>query len=605
MPGTVAVQQQLDAAKQQRAADFTDLLEAVSQSQTFVPVGKTLTQKQIRAMTSQPSPHVGGLAGATTASKPRHAAARREVKDPYSGYRLGTSHSAAGMSTGPSAGAYAASTGLCGTSLPSRGGTPHMRSRAEQYGSMGEYRPMDDFEGSPRSRSLVHLDVLPPSLSRPRIHMSALGATVAPSGLGARGDAELGEEEEALLVKDLEREEAKRVVAPRRVEAPGSLTASFCGDNMMASTASESKLVKSASTSSMFYMPSAYQGGSKAAMHLNGLVPPEANDALMRVRAEERRKERHGSNASMAIKMSPAPAKYSSIASRLASPMEFLHSSFSGAPGAALLPSSSMAAKPSYPYNHHQASTHRQVPLSSQSLGTPYAGALLGNAATPFFSSAQTPGVEDTTFRGPGGPVGQRAPPPSREASRPTAALLEAAAATSADASATPLWPPPVSKSRGGGGLSVSGSSTAGGPTLGGELPMREAAFGLGSPLGGGGGDGGLSTIRSGAAFGTAKLAHAASAPALPPRSSRAWVTTQARLDAHFAAEQKALESVYSSAASITGQPELGAVSMPWREDVDDSRGGPLVANFMRGKPQPAAPKSRASQAHGVPWKKS
>ena len=55
------------------------------------------------------------------------------MKDPYSGYRLGTSHSAAGMSTGPSAGAYAASTGLCGTSLPSRGGTPHMRSRAEQF----------------------------------------------------------------------------------------------------------------------------------------------------------------------------------------------------------------------------------------------------------------------------------------------------------------------------------------------------------------------------------------------------------------------------------------------------------------------------------------
>mgnify|MGYP004349653935 CR=1 FL=1 len=71
---------------------------------------------------------------------------------------------------------------------------------------------------------------------------------------------------------------------------------------------------------------------------------------------------------------------------------------------------------------------------------------------------------------------------------------------------------------------------------------------------------------------------------------ARLYAIAQARLDAHFAAEQKALESVYSSAASITGQPELGAVSMPWRQDVDDSRGGPLVANFMRGKPQPAAP---------------
>ena len=377
-----------------------------------------------------------GLGRRNDRPRNRDTPRRAAVKDPCSGYRLERRVRRA-CRPGPAAGAYAASTGPVAPRYPLAAARRALHSRAEQYGSMGEYRPMDDFEGSPRSRSLVHLDVLPPSLSRPRIHMSALGATVAPSGLGARGDAELGEEEEALLVKDLEREEAKRVVAPRPANAPGSLTASFCGDNMMASTTSESKLVKSASTSSMFYMPSAYQGGSKAAMHLNGLVPPEANDALMRVRAEERRKERHGSNASMAIKMSPAPAKYSSIASRLASPMEFLHSSFSGAPGAALLPSSSMAAKPSYPYNHQQASTHRQVPLSSQSLGTPYAGALLGNAATPFFSSAQTPGVEDTTFRGPGGPVGQRAPPPSREASRPTAALLEAAAATSADASAT------------------------------------------------------------------------------------------------------------------------------------------------------------------------
>jgi len=63
----------------------------------------------------------------------------------------------------------------------------------------------------------------------------------------------------------------------------------------------------------------------KRATSLAGLVPPEPSDALLRAQANDRRAQRH-SRGPNAVRLSPAPERFSSVASRTRSPLEFLAS---------------------------------------------------------------------------------------------------------------------------------------------------------------------------------------------------------------------------------------------------------------------------------------
>ena len=429
-PADLAARRQLEeglAARQaERQQDFSGIFDALGSSPAYFPAGKALTSKQLETVRSQPSPYLAGVVGA--ASQPRHTGRPVRVSnDPVSQDRVRRALIAteAAVTTSSAALQHSVTTGYMGNpseglgsmvASSSRASTPHDGARAPQvYHIPGT---------TPRSRSLIHLDTLPSKLAEPLLRpVGPFGAAVGPLGLGPRGDEELSDYEHAQLMLQLQREEQKRVVAPqastalaRSISAPAPLHTAGPGATWPEGATPTRSLAQS-SSSHMLKLPSPHD--LRQTVRLGGLVPPEENTSMMRAKAAERRASRYGS-APVAVRLSPSPMRFSSVASRLASPNEFFatiaesEGSVRGSVGAdgvfmtepsryhpsAMMASSSSAPAlpryvPSAPTPHAARATAQKTPMAPASTA-PHGGHVGGSPP---------PKARD----------GQRAPPPSRE----------------------------------------------------------------------------------------------------------------------------------------------------------------------------------------------
>lgn len=209
---------------------------------------------------------------------------------------------------------------------------------------------------SARSLNLVHLAALPPRLASPELRPSTvLGAACGPAGLGPHGDAELGDEEEEELQRQLENERktplywssggglgrSATAPPPRGLGSQSPLptlvpppTADASGGGAPASpdagglkgkkkTAKDGgaqlSLLQGSRSSQLLRMPTPLDLRKSAS--LGCLVPPEPTPDLLRAGAYEQRKSRGAPR-----RLTPAPSRFSSIASRNRSPLEFLAS---------------------------------------------------------------------------------------------------------------------------------------------------------------------------------------------------------------------------------------------------------------------------------------
>lgn len=442
-PADAAARQQLEAALQQkqaaRQAEFSGALDALHKSPSFVPVGTTLTTAQLAAIQAQPSSYNAGVVGAAAnplgvgKPSPRRAKYHNKSNQPRSANLAPQQPPAAeadaplppppplaDSSALPIGPGYAPSDvyGGIGTTSLFTDSTSATATGAQRAPEAAVHVPGT----SPRSRSLVHLETLPSSLAAPALRpVSALGAACGPAGLGARGDDDLSEAEHALLLQDREHEQRRRMVAPQpssKGRLPRSVSAPLAyaraaemqvpppsvASTSSAMTPSSRDLAHAGGTSSMVRLPTA--GDLRKAAHLENLVPPQPNDSLQRVLASERRQAKYGM-AAVAVKLAPAPTRFSSMASRLASPAEFFasHGMGGGRGGGGGLASASVPALP-----HAGRGAARQLVSMSGGAG-PSSGLTTPSAAPP------APGYSDSALASPSllRRYGEYAPPPSRE----------------------------------------------------------------------------------------------------------------------------------------------------------------------------------------------
>ena len=412
-----------------RKQDFSGVMTALSTSQQFIPVGPALTNKQLASVRSQPSPYMAGVVGAASQS-PGHSA-RRAAHDRSSQDRVRhvlAAASAADTTMRPtgSAGLFGSSSEVLGSLASSScGGTSyHEQVCPPAYHVAGS---------TPRSRSLVHLDTLPPKLAQPMLRpVTSLGAACGPAGLGPRGDEELADDEHEQLLLEMRREDMRKVVAPqptaslkRSFSAPAPLDMADEPTRTLGTTPGGIRTLASSASCNMLKLPSPYD--LRKPLRLAGLVPPEDNDSLQRANAAERRATRYGA-APVAVRLAPSPMRLSSVASRLASPLEFFATIAESTDGsgignrgtdggtiiaeagqyhpALLLPTSS-SAQIAKRLPHATASATRAAAQQLVSLSP--AAAVAPAAPTPHGISGSSAAYN--------GKYGQRPPPPSRESS--------------------------------------------------------------------------------------------------------------------------------------------------------------------------------------------
>ena len=537
-----------------REAEHAAALAAVSGSQQFLPAASQLTRKQLAALKPQPSAYDAGYVGAVASKPPatklaREARSRRGEQQEWrvtAPLRVKTPQPQLSFSMP----ALREPEPLIPSSPSVREAGGSGRSRAN------EVRDSSGPPGtSPRSRSLVHLETLPPKLEPQLRPVSALGAECGPAGLGPRGDAELASTDLEEQLMQERREEARRVVAPQG--SPLRSTSSSpalqlgtahhqrgaAGMGWGAEDGGKTRTLLESVSSQMLHLPTPLDLRKSAS--LSGLVPPEPTEHLLRAQAADlRHRRRVDATAAAGIKISPPPVRFSSVASIRAAPLEFLATVTDWG-------SSNASHAPNMP------SLGRRAIGTSGSLGSGL-GAGIGAGAG----------------MGGGGGTG------SRKGSRSGFSLTGGSQTDLATVGQHPQLPGRPTRSDRGSAVSLGMSlgTPAAATHASSAAQIAQAVLSSSAatlpPSG--------YTQPAAAAYGQQHSRRLF--PKTPPRETRDWVQLQASLGAEFAM------SASRTRAMGTGPP------VPYREVAT------AVGNFVTGKPTPAAPKHSFDDTHGVPW---
>jgi hypothetical protein len=363
--GALLAEEQLQKAlvmrEATRSTEHEQALSAVSSSERFLPSTGMLSREQLGMLQPKPSAHLSsGVLGRKSRPSKDHLHVLRSPGG------LQQQQQQQHRSWAQSQTFLLKSESLA-RSLPSLDSRSQSASPQQQQQERQRQRqqpmPSDKAreEGPLRPRSLVHLDRLPPTLDTPHLRPSGscLGACVGPIGLGARGDVDLSGEEADLLRTKQKMEQERRVVAPlvslsRGATAPwlggtGGLDSPPASPETAAEAAAQWKdqlrsarprpassprhlsnhrtrgsgLLQS-SSNGMLRLPT--QLDMRRASSLAGLVPPEPTESILRARAADRRALHNATSSIATLRLSQPPLRFSSAASRAASPLDFLAS---------------------------------------------------------------------------------------------------------------------------------------------------------------------------------------------------------------------------------------------------------------------------------------
>lgn len=477
--------------------------------------------------------------------------------------------------------------------LPAAVSPPPRSRRSSLRSSTTEKRAASD----PRSLSLVHLDSIPVTLSMPQLGAAdmSLGAACSSAGLGSYGDAEMVDDYRTTdstthrarahtlpprrglsrsATMPHERRDSWRTVTNPAPAHPPELTSTLSPNvppppfssppTTPAAAPAAVPAAASASCASRMSLLSHSRAGSvvlrlptpgdlRRATSLDGLVPPEPTEALSRASAAEARAARHGVGAASVARLSAPPQRFSSIASRNASPLEFL------------------ASITDWSYRQAQR-TPPEAPLRTRLSSLPSASR---NGLEPLDGGMAGGGVSISNAS-----LGECAPAHTTSRHSSAAAVQRRALFQSLQLASTPH-----------------GSASAAGP-IGGALDVtmsRTATSTADSSVS-------MGSRRRQASAGITALDEPRLAPpgagscvddlAAPPpwresrpRQSREWVGLQAHIDAEMNASMHDLQSSSSTTTSA------------FRVASDATS----HALFVKARPAPAPPSAKQG-AHGVPW---